>query len=48
MRAQQNMKAFQNMIEKIGLRKAIKNFDSKMLVLGLFNIFISNKEKSTA
>lgn len=38
------MKAFQNMIEKVGLWKAIKNFESKMRVLGLFNVFISNKD----
>lgn len=44
MRAQQSMKAFQNMIEKVGLWKAIKNFESKMIVLSLFNIFISNKD----
>lgn len=48
MRVQQSMKAFQNTIEKVGLWKATKNFESKMLVLGLFNIFISNKEKSNA
>lgn len=48
MRVQQSMEAFQNMIEKVGLWKAIKNFESKLLVLGLFNIFISNKEKSNA
>lgn len=47
MRAQQSMTAFQNMIEKVGLWKAIKNFESKMIVLGLFNMFISNKEKSS-